>query len=96
LGFIVNELVTNSMKYAKGNIIVRLIKTSPYCLTLSVLDDGPGFPTGFNPEDSKGLGMKIILSLVKQIGGELQICPGDHGHGACFAIAFRSSSDNGT
>ncbi len=40
--------------------------------SLSVIDDGPGLPAGFAPLDSKGLGMKIVQSLVKQIGGELQ------------------------
>jgi hypothetical protein len=29
-------------------------------------------PAGFKPEDSKGLGMKIVLSLVQQIGGTLR------------------------
>lgn len=94
LGFIVNELVTNSTKYAKGNITVRLEKTSPDGHSLSVLDDGPGLPAGFNPADSKGLGMKIILSLVKQIDGELQIRPGDDGRGSCFTIAFCSPMGN--
>src|SRR4029079_2705451 len=94
LGFIVNELVTNSTKYAKGNITVTLLKTSPDRHSLSVLDDGPGLPAGFKPADSKGLGMKIILSLVKQIDGELQICPGDDGRGSVFAISFCSPMEN--
>ena len=88
LGFIVNELVTNSAKYAKGIITVRVETTSPACHALSVLDDGPGLPAGFDPAKSKGLGMKIVLSLVKQIGGELHILPGDNGRGARFRVTF--------
>ena len=88
LGFIVNELITNSAKYAKGNITVRVETTSPPCHSLSVLDDGPGLPAGFDPAKSKGLGMKIVLSLVKQIGGELHILPGDNGRGARFSVTF--------
>ena len=88
LGFIVNELITNSAKYAKGNITVRFETTSPACHSLSVLDDGPGLPAGFDPANSKGLGMKIVLSLVKQIGGELHILPGDNGRGARFTVTF--------
>ena len=88
LGFIVNELITNSVKYAKGNITVRVETTLPACHSLSVLDDGPGLPAGFDPAKSKGLGMKIVLSLVKQIGGELHIEPGDNGRGARFRVTF--------
>jgi two-component sensor histidine kinase len=88
LGFIVNELITNSAKYAKGNITVRVETTSPPCHSLSVLDDGPGLPAGFDPAKSKGLGMKIVLSLVKQIGGELHILRGDNGRGAHLRVTF--------
>jgi len=88
LGFIVNELITNSAKYAKGVITVRVEKTSPACHSLSVVDDGPGLPPGFDPAKSKGLGMRIVLSLVKQIGGELHILPGDNGRGARFRVTF--------
>ena len=49
LGFIVNELITNSAKYAKGNIIVRFETTSSGRHSLSVLDGGPGLPAGFDP-----------------------------------------------
>ena len=91
LGFIVNELITNSAKYAKNNITVRL-ETSPSTgHSLSVQDDGPGFPAGYDPAASKGLGMKIINSLVKQIGGELQIAPGENFRGATFTVTFCST-----
>ena len=88
LGFIVNELITNSAKYAEGHITVRIEATSPTDRSLSVMDDGPGLPAGFKPADSKGLGMKIVLSLVQQIGGELHILPGDNGRGTRFTVKF--------
>ena len=88
LGFIVNELITNSAKYAEGHVSVRIEATSPTDRSLSVVDDGPGMPAGFKPEDSKGLGMKIVLSLVRQIGGELHILPGDNGRGTRFTVKF--------
>jgi two-component sensor histidine kinase len=47
-------------------------------------------PAGFDPDASKGLGMKIIGSLVKQIGGKLQIASGENGQGATFTVTFRS------
>jgi two-component sensor histidine kinase len=88
LGFIVNELITNLAKYAQGTITVRVEKTSPACHSPSVVDDGPGLPPGFDPAKSKGLRMKIVLSLVKQIGGELHILPGDNGRGSRFRVTF--------
>ncbi len=39
----------------------------------------------------KGLGMKIVLSLVKQIGGELHILPGENGRSAPLCDNFRRS-----
>ena len=89
LGFIVNELITNSAKYAKSNITVRLETAPAVGHSLSVLDDGTGLPAGFDPAQSKGLGMKIIRSLIKQIDGELQIAPGENGRGALFTVTFR-------
>jgi two-component system, sensor histidine kinase PdtaS len=90
LGFIVNELITNSAKYAKSNITVRLETSSAIGHSLSVLDDGPGLPAGFDPVSSKGLGMKIISSQIKQLGGKLQIARGKNGRGACFRVTFGS------
>ena len=90
LGFIVNELITNSAKYAKGNITVRFETTAPGCHSLSVSDGGPGLPADFDPRGSKGLGMKIVAAQVKQIGGELRMSAGDDGRGARFTVAFQS------
>jgi two-component sensor histidine kinase len=92
LGFIVNELATNSAKHGNGSITVRFESTSPFSHSLTVLDDGPGLPAGFNPADSKGLGMKIIQALVTQIGGALHLAPGNDGSGSRILITFCSSS----
>src|SRR5665213_1921919 len=91
LGFIVNELITNSAKYAKSHITVRIETVSATNYSLSVLDDGPGLPADFDPASSTGLGMKIIQTLVKQIGGALQIVPVENGHGARFTVMFCSA-----
>ena len=91
LGFIVHELITNSAKYAKGDITVR-IERSATALSLSVTDDGPGLPGAFDSASSKGLGMKIIQSLVRQNGGVLQFAPGDDGRGTRATVAFTPPS----
>jgi two-component sensor histidine kinase len=87
LGLIVSEMITNAAKYAKGKITVSLVKHPLKGYALSVSDDGPGLPVGFDPKESKGLGMTIISSLVKEIGGELLVL-GNVNRGTCFTVLF--------
>jgi two-component sensor histidine kinase len=56
--------------------------------TLAVSNDGPALPEGFDPSVSKGLGMKIIQSFVRQIGGKLTFGQGDANQGARFTVLF--------
>ena len=88
LGFIANELITNAAKYGTGRITVSLEANPETGYALSVANDGPGLPEGFDPAAGKGLGMRIIRSLVKQIGGELRIGRGDKNQGARFTVLF--------
>jgi two-component sensor histidine kinase len=88
LGFIVNELVTNAAKYAHGDIIVKIGGTPAAGYSLSVQDDGPGLPPEFDPARCKGLGMKIVLALVKQIESRLKIVPSETGRGTKLAVTF--------
>ena len=88
LGFIVSELITNAVKYGNGRIAVRLEPDPGNGYALSVSNDGPGLPEGFDPIASNGLGMSIILALVKQIDGELRIGRSDNNQGARFAVRF--------
>jgi two-component sensor histidine kinase len=92
LGFIVNELITNAAKHAKGKITVRL-ETSPelgHCLSVS--SGGPRLPDGFHLGNRKGLGLRIIESLVKQIDGRLEVGRGPGQQGACFKVYFPSTA----
>jgi two-component sensor histidine kinase len=88
LGFIVNELITNATKYGEGWITVRLEPNPRRGYALSVSNDGPALPEGFDPAACKGLGMRIIRSFVERIGGELQIGRGDKNRGAQFTVLF--------
>ncbi|MBD2757257.1 tetratricopeptide repeat protein [Spirosoma validum] len=78
LGLIINEAVTNSLKYAfpenrPGTISVsfRSLENQGYLLTIT--DDGIGWPTGFNAKQNKTLGLSMIRGLSRQIGGRLAI-----------------------
>ena len=89
LGFIVNELITNAAKHGEGRIEVVLQPASVNGYALSISNNGEGLPKGFDPSSCKGLGMKIVQSFIKQIGGELQINRGDQDRGSRFIVVFR-------
>jgi two-component sensor histidine kinase len=91
LGFVVNELITNAVKYGEGAIRIRLARDSLKGFALSVENDGPALPKTFDPAASKGLGMRIIRSFVAKIGGELRIERGADGAGARFTVLFSAS-----
>ena len=62
LGLTVVELVTNALKHGRGNVTVAVRHESDV-LAVSVSDEGAGFPAGFDPAASAGLGLKIVSSM---------------------------------
>jgi two-component sensor histidine kinase len=88
LGFIVNELITNAAKYGRGTITVKLGPAADKGYVLSVSNDAPALPEGFDPAASKGLGMTIIRSFVRRIDAKLQVDRGDNEQGARFTVLF--------
>jgi len=88
IGLIVNELVTNAAKHGTERIEVALNVKGGRC-ELSVCDDGTGLPPGFDPEDSAaGLGMRVVTTLAKQLGGHLATGSNPAGRGSCFTVGF--------
>lgn len=88
IGLVVNELVTNAAKYGAGKARVTL-RISGREHELSVCDDGPGLPPGFDPDRSAtGLGMKVVTILVKQLRGRLTAGANLTGLGSCFRVTF--------
>ena|GEM_PF-1300404 len=74
LGIIINELLTNSLKYASGESKLRIdvvLKEENDKLRLIIADNGPGIPEGFDFRKSRSLGMKLVHSLIRQLQGEL-------------------------
>lgn len=71
LGVIVNELVTNAIKYGgrDGRIAVRLERSEGRA-SLSVANAGE-LPPGFDPGASRGFGLVMASELARQLGGEL-------------------------
>lgn len=87
IGLIINELVTNAIKYGKGKVIVCFADTETG-YTLSVSDEGPGLPEDQIAEPTRGFGMKVIRLLVKQLHGNLAAGPQADGRGLTITIAF--------
>ena len=86
LGMIVNELMTNAVKHAfappQDGVITIRFGHDAEGLVLSISDNGAGLPDA-EAEIPDGLGMKLLKSLVAQVGGRLAT---DHRSGAKFDI----------
>jgi two-component sensor histidine kinase len=88
IGLLVNELVTNAAKHGAGSINVTYAAGNGLH-QLVVCDEGPGLAADFDPDrERESLGMRIIASLVKQLGGTLDAANLPEGNGACFTVTF--------
>lgn len=89
-GLILNELMTNCIKYAfangrPGEIRIALRADGPKEALLVVSDSGPGLPEDLESRRSRSLGLQLVGDLTRQIGGRLVMNPGP---GARFEIRF--------
>ncbi len=89
LGIIVNELLTNSLKYAfhnkkNGRIKIELY-TSEKNLLLKIEDNGIGLPKDFDLENPTGIGLRLVHLLVEQLQGKIWFT---RKHGAHFHLEF--------
>jgi PAS domain S-box-containing protein len=77
IGLIVNEILTNSFKYAfrgkpSGNLSV-ILKKENETATITISDDGIGLPKDFDIKQSTGMGLELTKLLTKQLSGTLNI-----------------------
>lgn len=84
IGFIVGELVTNSVKYAhpsgvSGRVRLGCEPRPEGAVLVVVADDGVGLPDGFNPRRDGGLGMRTVRGLADQLGATLTFDSGGVG-----------------
>ncbi|HEY6901941.1 MAG TPA: sensor histidine kinase, partial [Puia sp.] len=82
LGLILNEAITNSVKYAfpggRNGVIHITLHQRGGNILLRIMDDGVGLPDDFNIGSSNSLGMQLIRLFAEQLEGKLQMC-GDKG-----------------
>ncbi len=96
-GLIINELVSNALKYAfpddpaSGDrpAVIRIeLYPDPEDeeqLVLVVSDNGVGLPPDFNWRSAPSLGLKLVQTFVEQVGGTIEL---DANHGVRFKLTL--------
>lgn len=89
-GLILNELVSNAFKYAfvgrsSGKLEVLIQPQGRKYYRLEVSDDGVGLPADLQLDKLTTLGLQIVIDLVKQLEGQLEI---KREKGTSFVIVF--------
>ena len=92
-GLVINELVTNAMKYAfvgkaAGTIRISATRDARNEITLRVTDDGVGLPPAFQWQNSQTLGLRLISLMVEQLHGTLEL---ETHNGLDVVIKWKSS-----
>ena len=97
VGLIINELLSNALRHAfgeggEGKIEVSLTASEDGRVNLTVSDDGVGLPPGFDINESKTLGLRLVKILAEdQLQGTLEVTSDG---GATFKMEF-DLKDNG-
>jgi two-component sensor histidine kinase len=90
LGLILNEAITNAVKYAftghGGDIIIALQLMINENLLLTITDNGKGLPANFDIKNTSSLGMEMMKALSKQLDGSFQV---KSNHGVTITIEFQ-------
>lgn len=79
-GLIINELISNAMKYAfpagvEGEILVEFNLLNEKLYQLIISDNGVGLPSGVNWEETQSLGLQLVYLLTQQIDGSIETVP---------------------
>jgi PAS domain S-box-containing protein len=89
LGIIINELLTNVMKYAfngrSGGTITVSAAARDNLVTIAVADDGNGMPDSLDIGHSTGFGLVLVGELTKQLQGTIRL---ERGNGSRFVLEF--------
>jgi two-component system, sensor histidine kinase PdtaS len=78
LGLILNEAITNAIKYAfakktDGKIAISLNHISGSQILLNISDNGGGLPTNFESKIGASMGMELLQGLTDDLGGSFKI-----------------------
>jgi two-component sensor histidine kinase len=91
VGIIINELITNIMKYAFDSGAAGSVRISAWQrdgrTTLIVEDNGKGMPEAVDVSNSPGFGLKLVGMLAAQLSGSIRI---ERGKGTKTILEFAS------
>lgn len=95
LGLILNELISNTLKYAfpeeqSGEVRISLVTHSDQ-VELKVEDNGVGFPANFVPDNSRSIGFSLIHAFTQKLGGSLQINNAEKGARASLIFPLKNA-----
>ncbi|MEG5038315.1 MULTISPECIES: PAS domain S-box protein [unclassified Microcoleus] len=90
-GLIINELVSNSLKYAfvsslYGEISIKFHEINNNQFHLTIQDNGCGFPADFDVENTETLGLRLVRMLAYQLEASIAI---DSQRGTCYTLIFQ-------
>jgi two-component system, sensor histidine kinase PdtaS len=90
LGLILNEAITNAIKYAfpdnkQGMIFISLARTAPDRCLLCMADNGIGIPPGYVNKKAGSLGMSLMEGLSEDLDGRLSI---ENNNGTTIKVSF--------
>jgi PAS domain S-box-containing protein len=93
-GLILNELVSNCLKYAfpderPGELLVALRCSADDRVTMRVADNGIGLPPGLDWRKSQSLGLRIVNILARQLMGTVHQ---ESGAGGDFSLTFQKAA----
>jgi PAS domain S-box-containing protein len=91
-GLIINELLSNALRHAfpegqGGKIVIGMRGDGSGRIALTVRDNGMGFPDQIDFRKTKSLGMQIVISLVSQLEGTIEL---DKSEGSAFTMTFQT------
>ncbi|MEI7811350.1 MAG: PAS domain S-box protein [Ignavibacteria bacterium] len=90
LGIIINELLTNIMKYAftgrNEGLITLFASLEGEIVSIIIQDNGNGMPDSINFKNSTGFGLTLVGILAEQLGGTVRI---DRGNGTKVILEFK-------
>jgi PAS domain S-box-containing protein len=89
-GLIINELISNTLKHAfphgqGGTLTINLVSDEIERITLTVTDNGVGFPPDLDFQETETLGLQLVNSLVGQLDGTISQT---HNGGTEYKIRF--------
>jgi two-component system, sensor histidine kinase PdtaS len=90
LGLIINEAITNAIKYAfietaQAKISISLIYISGSQIQLNIADNGRGLPLNFENRIGDSMGMELLRGLTEDLGGNFTI---EAKEGTCVKVVF--------